>query len=251
MAIGRKFNRERSSIHEHLPLCLTSGERLEKSTQEFAQLYPDMGIYFVTQEYNEYSPQAVVEKLDAGEKVVILNIQNMKFSGQRFVKGRYGHNVCCIGHKNGRLIFADSNRPCRKTMDISLLQAGYDAIKATEGASDLLDAPSRVHIQLISLKCFGHQTSSTKYSMYVEVKDDVHDMLIFIFTYINIRYVYLSILSDSDILDLCIFTKKSDAFELEYDRETDDSVLFYGGYSSDDSIINKIVEGDNFTDNSS
>ena len=146
MAIGRKFNRDEVKVFkEHfLPLCLTSGERLEKSTQEFAQLYPDMGIYFVTQECNEYSPQAVVEKLDAGEKVVILNIQNMKFSGQRFVKGRCGHNVCCIGHKNGRLIFADSNRPCRKTMDISLLQAGYDAIKATEGASDLLDARQRV-----------------------------------------------------------------------------------------------------------
>ena len=86
----------------------------------------------------------IVEKLDAGEKVVILNIQNMKFSGQRFVMGRYGHNVCCIGHKNGRLIFADSNRPCRKSMDISLLRAGYDAIKATEDASDLLDARQRV-----------------------------------------------------------------------------------------------------------
>lgn len=146
MALGRKFNSSEIGIFkEHfLPLCLMSGERLEKSTQEFAELFPDMGIYFVTQEANEYSPATVVEKLDAGEKVLVLNIQNMDFRGQRFVKGRYGHNVCCIGHDNGKLIFADSNRPCRKTMDISLLQAGYDAIKATDGAADLLDARQRV-----------------------------------------------------------------------------------------------------------
>lgn len=146
MALGRKFNADEVSVFKHhfLPLCLMSGERLEKSTQEFAELFPEMGIYFVTKEANEYSPEAVVEKLDAGEKVVVLNIQNMDFRGQRFVKGRYGHNVCCIGHENGRLIFADSNRPCRKTMDISLLQAGYDAIKATDNAADLLDARQRV-----------------------------------------------------------------------------------------------------------
>lgn len=146
MALGRKFNSAETSVFrdEFLSLCLMSGERLEKSTQEFAELFPDMGVYFVTKEATEYSPEDVVEKLDAGEKVLVLNIQNMDFKRNKFIKGPYGHNVCCIGHDDGKLIFADSNRPCRKTMDMSILQAGYDAIKATDGAADLLDARQKV-----------------------------------------------------------------------------------------------------------
>lgn len=146
IALGRKFNADEIKIFKNhfLPLCLMSGERLEKSTQEFAELFPNMGVYFITEDANEFSPQKVVEKLDAGEKVLILNIQNMNFRGQTFVKGRYGHNVCCIGHKDGKLIFADSNRPCRKTMDISLLQTGYDAINVANDAADLLDARQKV-----------------------------------------------------------------------------------------------------------
>ena len=144
--VGRKFNEKERRVfrRDFLSLCLMSGERLEKSTEEFGQVFPDMGVYFTTEQANEYSPASVVEKLDAGEKVLVLNIQNMTFSGATFVRGRYGHNVCCIGHKNGKLIFADSNRPCRKTMDISLLQTGYEALKATEGADDVLDARKTV-----------------------------------------------------------------------------------------------------------
>ena len=150
VALGRKFNTAETKVFREnfLSLCLMSGERLEKSTEEFVELFPDMGVYFETEEATEYSPQMVVDKLDAGEKVLVLNIQNMNFRGRTFVRGRYGHNVCCIGHKDGKLIFADSNRQsgsCRKTMDISILQKGYDAIvSAVSNSSDELDARSKV-----------------------------------------------------------------------------------------------------------
>ena len=147
IALGRKFNASevKDFKDNFLSLCLMSGERLEKSTEEFSQVFKGMGVYFATEEAVEYSPATVIEKLDAGEKVLVLNIQNMDFRGKRLVKGRYGHNICCVGHSDGKLIFADSNRPCRKTMDISILQGGYEAIQTSvANASDVLDARNRV-----------------------------------------------------------------------------------------------------------
>lgn len=147
IALGRKFNASevKDFTDNFLSLCLMSGERLEKSTEEFGHVFKDTGVYFTTEEADEYSPDTVIEKLDAGEKVLVLNIQNMDFRGKKLVKGRYGHNICCVGHSDGKLIFADSNRPCRKTMDISILRDGYEAIRASVvDTSDVLDARNRV-----------------------------------------------------------------------------------------------------------
>ena len=156
ITLGRKFDAAERRIFskQFLSLCLMSGERLEKSTEEFNQtfspdLFPELGtVYFAAKEATVFSPQDVIEKLDEGQQVVILNIQNMDFQSKTFVSGRYGHNVCCVGHDNGKLIFADSNRvsgSCRKTMDIEILQEGYDRIvEATKDAGDLLDAQTKV-----------------------------------------------------------------------------------------------------------
>jgi hypothetical protein len=156
ITIGRKFDAAERRVfsEQFLSLCLMSGERLEKSTEEFNQTFssdtfPELGtVYFATKEATVFSPQDVIEKLDEGQQVVVLNIQNMDFRSKTFVSGRYGHNVCCIGHDNGKLIFADSNRvsgSCRKTMAIEILQEGYDRIlNATKNADDLLDAQKKV-----------------------------------------------------------------------------------------------------------
>tara|TARA_B110000008_G_scaffold256723_1_gene274346 strand:+ start:2555 stop:3226 length:672 start_codon:yes stop_codon:yes gene_type:complete len=150
VALGRKFNSAETKIFREnfLSLCLMSGERLEKSTEEFVALFPEMGVYFATEEATEYSPETIIDKLDAGEQVLVLNIQNMSFRGRSFIRGRYGHNVCCVGHKDGKLVFADSNRQsgsCRKTMDISILQSGYDSIKsAVANSPDELEARTKV-----------------------------------------------------------------------------------------------------------
>lgn len=132
--LGRKFNKtERTTFtDEFLGLCLVSGQRISESSTQFNATFPEIDVYFETEEATEYSPEAVVAKLDAGEQVLVLNIQNMNFRGNKLIKGRFGHNICCVGHRDGKLIFKDSNKyrgKCEKTMDISILQAGYDALK--------------------------------------------------------------------------------------------------------------------------
>ena len=140
IVLGRKFTKGKKGKDgeqevfekQFLGLCLKSGQRISESSAQFNATFPEIDVYFQTEEATEYSPEAVVAKLDAGEKVLVLNIQNMNFRGNKLVKGRFGHNICCVGHKDGKLIFKDSNKyrgKCRKTMDISILQTGYDALK--------------------------------------------------------------------------------------------------------------------------
>lgn len=154
IVLQRRFNSEEASTfrNEFLGMCLVSGQRLEFSIGQFAQHYPDMGVYFITEpDVFEFSPATVVEKLDAGCKALVLNIQNIKFKGSTFVRGRYGHNICCIGHKDGKLIFADSNRSagsCRKTMDMAILQKGFDDIQqAIQDGSDEGESRQRIERQ--------------------------------------------------------------------------------------------------------
>jgi|TARA_B100000767_G_C19645993_1_gene484631 hypothetical protein len=135
IALKRRFDSEEDQTfrQEFLNMCLVSGQRLEFSVMHFAEQFPDMSVYFTTEaDVPEFSPTTVIEKLDAGCKAVVLNIQNMDFAGNRLTRGRYGHNICCVGHGKGKLIFADSNRnrgSCRKTMDIELLQKGFEDIQ--------------------------------------------------------------------------------------------------------------------------
>ena len=132
--LGREFTKSEKDVFENtfLNMCLSTGQVIAISSQHFSETFPEIDVYFQTDEATEYSPEEVVSKLDAGEKVLILNIQNMDFQRKKLVKGTYGHNICCVGHKDGKLIFKDSNKyhgTCIKTMDISTLQAGYDALK--------------------------------------------------------------------------------------------------------------------------
>tara|TARA_B110001450_G_scaffold255030_1_gene281607 strand:- start:310 stop:954 length:645 start_codon:yes stop_codon:yes gene_type:complete len=134
IVLGRTFDQaERTTFtNEFLGMCLVSGQRISESSAQFNEKFPEIDVYFKTEEANEYSPEAVVTKLDAGHQVLVLNIQNMNFRGNKLVKGRFGHNICCVGHEDGKLIFKDSNKyhgKCKKTMAISILQAGYDALK--------------------------------------------------------------------------------------------------------------------------
>jgi len=134
IVLGREFSDSEKKTFEDvfLDMCLISGQRISVSSAQFSATFPEIDVYFQTDEATEYSPDAVIEKLDAGEQVLILNIQNMNFRGNELIKGRFGHNICCVGHKDGKLIFKDSNKfhgRCRKTMDISILHDGYDDLK--------------------------------------------------------------------------------------------------------------------------
>ena len=139
--LGDKFKKRSKKIftRDFLPMCPRNGERLEVSTKEFERLFPALDIHFETDNKPDYSPADVLEKLAEG-KILVLNVQNIKFVGNKMKaytrakgakRGVEGHNICCIGGDEEKLIFSDSNwsgKSCRKTMQTDILQVGYEAV---------------------------------------------------------------------------------------------------------------------------
>lgn len=128
-------------------MCAKKGSQLELSTSRFSSYFPNFGVYFNTYESylssdpGEYiSPDEIKSILDQG-KVVVLNIQNMKFKKKTLIRcqGGGGHNICCIGYDARNFIFQDSNtyrNLYTKTMAIRTLQTGYETLL---GAGDDLE----------------------------------------------------------------------------------------------------------------
>jgi hypothetical protein len=148
ITLQRKFNAdERKAFTKFKGLCAKVGTSLDLSTQRFVSYFPDMGVYF--NEKNAYSQDEHISLdlvracLDMG-KVVVLNITNMDFKGNKLVRSKSqgmnnGHNICCVGYDDTHLIFQDSNKyrkSCRKTMSLDLLQEGYEEMIAAGGDLD-------------------------------------------------------------------------------------------------------------------
>lgn len=143
---------EKKEFKRYKNQCAKAGSFLCLSTARFKQCFPNFGVYFNPRgayffsdklEDRYVSPNEIKNILDMG-KVVVLNIQNMKFSGTEIVHKPRGeaHSICCIDYDKTRLIFRDSNKcsnTFRKTLRIEPLQKGYDALVDTRGDLDKLD----------------------------------------------------------------------------------------------------------------
>ena len=146
ITLERKFSRDEiARFGQFKGMCAKSGSCLALSSARFEALFPDTGVHFneasaYCDTDDEYvSPESIRACLDQG-RVVVLNVQHVKFRGASLIPGgpkEDGHNVCCVGYgeEKGEEVFVlqDTNRyrgSCRETLAVSTVRSGYDRLVA-------------------------------------------------------------------------------------------------------------------------